>query len=105
VSDHYLVNLENKSSQVVRTESRFFDITDCNILTDGHIDDNDGLIPNAIEVTSQEVADLVAQSEARSEQLESVESLLKEWIEIRRARLRRAKNRLLLQKNLKEVAK
>lgn len=99
VPKHYFLSFpDNKTHLVVRTESRFFDITDCPINHDGHIDDNDGLIPDAIEIPTQTVADLYAQEIERSERLGRIETLLTQWLEIRRARSRRAKERLKLQK-------
>ena len=101
--DTFYATVDNKSRVFIRTESRFFDITGCKqVLADGHIDDNDGLIPDAIQVSAQEVADLVAESRARAEQLQRVESLVREWIELRQSRSRKAKRRLQLQK--KEVS-
>lgn len=77
---------------------KWFNIAKCEVNTDGHIDENDGLIPHAIPVHAEEVAALLAESEARALQLERIESLLEEWIELRRSRSRRAKQRLRLQK-------
>ena len=95
MSDYFFIKAGNKQYDIIRTcTGRLYDITNCSILTDGHIDTNDGLVPDAIPISAQEVADLVAESEARTQQLERVETLLKEWIEIRKARSRRAKQRL-----------
>jgi hypothetical protein len=103
-NDTFYFATDRRSGVVIRTESRYFDITACpDPFHDGHIDGNDGVVPDAIEVPGHEVADLVAASHVRAQQLERIESLLIEWIEIRRAKSRRAKNRLSLQK--REVAK
>ena len=95
MSDYFFIKDGNKNSHFIRTcTGKLYDITGCSILTDGRIDENDGLVPSAILLSNEEVADLVAESEARTQQLEIVETLLKEWIEIRKARSRRAKQRL-----------
>jgi hypothetical protein len=79
----------------VRNWSRkgFFEIAKCEINTDGHIDDNDGLVPGAVLYTNEEVADLITESEERARRLENIESLLEEWINIRRSRSRKAKQK------------
>ena len=57
----FFVRLPNKVIVFVRTDTgRFFKISDCLIDTDGHIDENDGLVPGAIEVRAQNVAELYA---------------------------------------------
>lgn len=99
VPEHYFLSFpDNKTHLVVRTESRFFDITDRPINHDGHIDDNNGLIPDAVEIPTQTVADLYAEEIVRNERLGKIETLLMQWLDIRRARLRRAKESLKLQK-------
>ena len=60
-----------------------------------------GIIPDAAWFSDEEVADLVAEEEARNQRLQRIETLLKEWIDIRRSRSKSAKERLSLQK--KEV--
>jgi hypothetical protein len=86
----------------VRSGKGFFNIAKCEVLTDGHVDEDDGLVPNAILFSNEEVADLLTESEERARRLESIESLLEEWINLRRGRSRKAKHRLRLQKQ--EVA-
>lgn len=82
----------------VRSRKGFFNIAKCEVLTDGHIDENDGLVPKAILFTNEEVADLLAESEERARRLERIESLLEEWVNLRRGELRKAKHRLALQR-------
>lgn len=102
--DVFYAAIDNKIHAFIRTENRFFDITAaCQPLANGHIDDN-GLIVDAIEVSAQEVADLVAGSQARGERLQKIESLLREWIEVRRARLGRAKQKQRFRLRRREVA-
>jgi hypothetical protein len=104
LSNYFKVNLKNKHLEIIRTEKRFFDISDCQVQTNGGIGGNDGLVSDAVEVSAQEVADLVTESEERARRLESVESLLEQWINNRRALSRKAtKYRLQLQKH--EVVK
>lgn len=99
---YFKISLPHKVFWYVRTDSgKFFDITGCEPLTNGRIDECDGLLLSAKEVSPQFVADLVAEAERRNGQLQTVETLLREWIKIRRARVRRAKQRLSIQK--KEV--
>jgi hypothetical protein len=76
---------------------RWYNIAKCEILTDGHINDNDGLIPNAIPVHPEEVAYLVVQQEER---LAKAEASLREYIDFRKAWIRRPskKGKLTLQK-------
>lgn len=74
-------------------DRKWFNIAKCEVNTDGHVDENDGLISDAIRVHAEEVAYLLAESEAREEQLRKVESLSKELIGLRRARSRKAKHR------------
>lgn len=52
--------LENKCIPFIRTESRIFDITDSEIITDNQYGMNrNGLLPNANQVTPEYVADLL----------------------------------------------
>jgi hypothetical protein len=82
----------------------FFEIARCEVLADGNVPNRDGVLPNAILWSNEEVADLLTEIESRERRLESIESLLKEWLGLRRARSRRAKQKpKQLQK--KEVAK
>lgn len=79
---------------LVWTGKRWFNTARCEVNTDGqHIDDNDGLVPNAIPVHPEEVAYLIAEAEARARQLEKVESLLEQWINLRRSKSRKARQR------------
>ena len=88
----------------VRSGKGFFNIAKCEVNTDGHIDDNDGLIPNAVPYHPEEVAYLVAEAEERQRCLESIESLVEELIDVRRSKSRKAKAGLK-QIQRKEVAK
>lgn len=59
----------------VRTGKNWYNVAKCEVCTDGHIDDNDGLVTDAIPVHAEEVAYLVAESEARKEQLLAEEGI------------------------------
>lgn len=118
-------NLPNKDLQINKTERgfsltdnvgnsylfvwtwyRWFNIAKCEVNTDGHIDDNDGLVPDAIPFHPEEVAYLLSEADERAQQLERVESLLEEWISLRRSKSRRVKQGGRLQRlQNKEVAK
>lgn len=103
-SDYYSIKHKDKSFGFIRTDSgRWFDIRDRPILTDGKIPNRDGVVHDAVRFTNEEVAEYVAESEERHRLVESVETLLQERIDVRRARLRYAKQRLSLPK--KEIAK
>jgi hypothetical protein len=66
VSDYFFVKDGFKEFQIIRTcTRRSYDITNCSILVDGHIDENNGLIPNAIPVSDSYVAELLAKSKPR----------------------------------------
>lgn len=82
----------------------FYNIARREVLTDGKIPNRDGLIPDAIFFTNEEVADLLTESEERTRRLENIDSLLGEWLGLRRSRSRRTKQRLH-QLQRKEVAK
>lgn len=58
----FIIRAGNKDITFIRTcTGRFFDISNRRICTNGHhIDDNDGLIPEAVEVSASYVAELVA---------------------------------------------
>lgn len=69
MSDYLFIKDGNKNSHFIRTcTGRLYDITNCrnSILTDGHIDENDGLIPNAIRISDSYVVELMAKSESRA---------------------------------------
>jgi hypothetical protein len=53
-TDTFYARVDNKSHVFIRTESRFFDITD------DEVPDRDGLVPDAILVSNETVAELVA---------------------------------------------
>jgi len=60
-TNYYYPEVNNKIYHFVRTDSgRFFDVTDCHPVTDKHIDDNNGLLLNAKQVSAQYVADMMA---------------------------------------------
>ena len=61
--NYFNVRLAHKSYRFIRTESRFFEISDCRIQTDGGLNDCDALVVNAVSVPDSTVADLVAQAE------------------------------------------
>jgi hypothetical protein len=84
---------------------RWFNIAKCEINTDGHVDDNDGLVPDAVPVHAEEVAYLVAEAEERQRRLARAEESLRDWIDFRRDWSGKAnkKGKLSLQK--KEVSK
>jgi hypothetical protein len=71
----------------------FFNIAKCEVLTDGKILDRDGVVPDAVLFSNEEVAELVIESEERTKCLENIESLLEEWINLRRSRSRKANHR------------
>jgi hypothetical protein len=60
-----------------------------------------GIIPDAVPVHPEEVAYVVAQAEEYQERLARAEASLREWIDFRRAWLRKGKRKLPIQK--KEV--
>ena len=63
MSDYYRVKRNDKVFHLIRTESgRWFDISNCQALTDAEIPNRDGLIPNAQLVPAEVVAELVAKS-------------------------------------------
>lgn len=84
---------------------RWANIAKNEVNTDGHIDDNDGLVPNAVPFHAEEVAYLVAQAEEYNRRVASAEASLRDYVEFRRAWSRKPnkKGKLLLQK--KEVSK
>lgn len=77
----------------VRTGKRWFNIAKCEVNTNGYVDDDDGLVPNAVPFHPEEVAYLVAEAEERDRSLESIESLLEEWINLRCSKSRKANHR------------
>jgi hypothetical protein len=81
----------------------FFNIAKCEINSNGHIDDNDELIPDATWFSDEEVAELVGQSEKYQERLARAEAALREWIDFRNTWARKGRRKLSLQK--KEVVK
>lgn len=82
----------------------FFEIARREIPTDGRIPNRDGVILDAVLWSDEEVADLLTEIEERERRLKNIESLLEEWLGLRRSKSRRTKQRLhRLQK--KEVAK
>lgn len=89
----------------VRSGKGFFNIAKCEVNTDGHIDDNDGLVPNAIPVHAEEVAYLVAQTEEYNRRLVSAEASLRDYVEFRRAWSRKPDKKGKLQLQKKEVSK
>lgn len=106
--DTFYARVNNKPHVFIRTESRFFDITDCSVLTNGHIDENDGLVPNAMKMSDVEVADLLAEAEEYNERLASAEAALRECISFRQALSRKAKQgskRSLQKQHQHEVVK
>ena len=62
-------------------------------MTDGRVPDGYGIIPDAVPFHPEEVAYLVAEAEERDGSLEGIESLLEQWIDIRRFRSRKAKSK------------
>ena len=67
MTEYFSVKDGNKELHFIRAcTGIFYDITNCSILTDGHIDGNDGLVPDAIPVSDYYVADLVAKSKAKA---------------------------------------
>jgi hypothetical protein len=91
-----------RTGKYAKGNDRWFNIARCEINTDGHVDDNDGLIPDAVFYSNEEVAELVAQYEEHQERLAKAEASLREWIEFRRSWSRKGKRKLRLQKQ--EVA-
>jgi hypothetical protein len=75
----------------VRTWDRWFNIAKCEVRPDG-------LIPDAVFFSNEEVDDLVAQSEEYQERLARTEASLRKWIDFRNAWSRKGKGKLLLQK-------
>ena len=87
----------------LRKQKGFFNIAKCEVLIDGKVPDRDGLVPDAVFFTNEQVADLITQSEAHTQRLENVQSSLEQWIDLRCSRSRKAKQgKLRLQK--KEVS-
>lgn len=73
---------------------RWHNIAKCEINTDGPIDENDGLVPDAVPFHAEEVAYLLAQAEEYQEHLEQLDSLLEESINLRRFRSKQKLKRL-----------
>jgi hypothetical protein len=105
LSDTFYARVDNKSHVFIRTEKHWFDIYACSVLTDGsRIGCNDGLIPNAVKVSEEEVAELVAAQEKEyNKRLARVEASLRKWIAFRQAWSRKGEKKLSLQK--REVVK
>lgn len=61
MSDILIVKPKKKPIVFIRTDTdRIFKISNRKIKTDGHIDENNGLIPKAVEVSASYVAELYA---------------------------------------------
>jgi hypothetical protein len=75
----------------VRSSKGFFNIAKCEINTDG-------LIPNAVWYSDEEVAELVAQHEEHNERLAKAKKSLTEYVNFRNAWSRKGKRKLKLQK-------
>lgn len=61
VSNLFIVRPRIKDIVFIRTESgRFWKISNKQIITDRHIDENNGLIPKAVQVSASCVAELYA---------------------------------------------
>jgi hypothetical protein len=73
----------------VRTWDKWYNIAKCEINTDGHIDDNDGLVPNAVLFHPEEIAYLIAEQQERLQSLERIELLLEEVIALRLSKSKR----------------
>jgi hypothetical protein len=58
--DTFYARVNNKPHLFIRTESRFFDITNCRIFTDDGIPEMGGLLSDAIEISAEGVAELYA---------------------------------------------
>lgn len=88
----------------IRPMNSWFDIAKCQPLHDGTlVDGTDGVLVNAVQVSPEVVAELVAKDQERKERLKRVESALKEWIEFRKSWLRKPSKRGKLRLQKKEV--
>jgi hypothetical protein len=107
--DFPLIDIHGRKHRFRRSQNRkgYYDILDCYPLTDGRVPNRDGLLPDAIYYTNEEVADLITQAEERQRRLEKTEQSLKEYIEFRRSWFRKPGKggKVRLQKQKKEVAK
>jgi hypothetical protein len=103
--DFLLMDIHGRNHRFRRTRNGkgYFDILDCYPLTDGRVPGLDGVLPDAIYFTNEEVADFITQAEQRQARLERAESALRERIDFRNAWARKSKRKLSLQK--KEVVK
>ena len=102
MTDTFYYRVNHESHFFIRTESRFYEIADCRVLTDGEVPDHDGLLPNAKRVSDEKVAELVAKEQERQQHLESG-ILLRERFPLRQAWSRKAgRSNLRLKK--KEVS-
>lgn len=79
-TDSFSIKVDNKHYWFVRTEKHWFDFTNRQILTDGSIEDNDGLVPIAEVVSSEYVAELVAKSSKTRAKVSRIEKLRKELL-------------------------
>lgn len=78
----------------LRPKKGFFDISECKIPTDNEIPGFDGVLINAKWYSNEEIADLLTELEEYDDKrLESVELSLREWIDIRRSRSRKARGK------------
>jgi hypothetical protein len=102
--DFQLIDIHGRNHRFRRARNGkgFFDILDCYPLTDGRVPGLDGVLPDAIYYTNEEVADFITQAEQRQARLERAESALREYIKFRQSWLRKGKRKLSLQK--KEVS-
>ena len=82
--NYFNVRLAHKSYRFIRTESRFFEISDYRIQTDGGLNDYDGLALNAVPVPDSTVADLVAQS-SKSQKTRSKASKIRSFRKVEAA--------------------
>jgi hypothetical protein len=80
MTDTFIVKPGNKVIVLTRTESRFFDITNCRVLTDGVISDGDGLVPEARPVSNEFVAEIVAKSARAKVRRSNIKRFQKELV-------------------------
>lgn len=102
--DFYLTDSNHKKHRFVRSSRKkkgFFDVEGYPVLTDRSIEGNNGVVPDAIWYSDEEVAELVAQHEEYQGRLKRAETSLRQWVDFRESWSRNGRRKLKLQR--KEV--
>lgn len=68
ITNTFIIRPGNKNIVFIRTDTgKLFKISNRKINSDGHINENDGLVPKAVEVSVSYVAELYARFGVKSE--------------------------------------